>query len=104
MTKLKAPAGADEANFGTERFRVDNDGDVDVPEAAVEDLVHTGGFTVVKDDPKPVSAGMIKVSHPDGVGCSFGGVTYDADAKGVVAVPAEAVSALAAHGFKPVEA
>jgi hypothetical protein len=97
--RLRAPAGADEANYGTERFRVDNDGTVTVPEEAVESLTHTGGFAEIDDEEKPVPAGLIYLAHPDGVGCSFGGVSYSPDDKGRVTVPIVAVTALAAHGF-----
>jgi hypothetical protein len=96
--RLRAPAGADEANYGTERFRVDNSGVVEVPEEAVESLLHTGGFAEIEDEP-PVPAGLIYLAHPEGVGCSFGGVSYEPDDKGRVTVPIVAVSALGAHGF-----
>jgi hypothetical protein len=96
--RLRAPAGADEANYGTERFRVDNDGTVTVPEEAVESLTHTGGFAEIEEE-EPVPAGLIYLAHPDGVGCSFGGVSYAPDDKGRVTVPIVAVTALAAHGF-----
>lgn len=50
----------------------------------------------------PIAAdpNFARISHPAGAtSCSFGGMTYEADAKGVLTVPLAAVSALTAHGF-----
>jgi hypothetical protein len=102
--KLTAPLGTDEANFGTERLRVDNDGTVDVPEEAVDSLVHMGGFI---RDPAAHQAhddGTVPMRHPEGIGCSVGGVECAPDANGVVMVPSGAVASLAAHGFMAVDA
>ena len=43
MVRLVAPAGTDECNFGTTRYRVADDGTVVVPEEAARDLVHGAG-------------------------------------------------------------
>jgi len=106
LVRLKAPEGADEANYGEERFRVDNDGTVLVPQAAVADLVAVGGFSLIPEAPPegPTPEGMIKVSNGSGGGCSFGGVAYAPDADGNITVPAHAVAVLTAHGFSPVAA
>ena len=46
----------------------------------------------------------MKMKCPEGgTGCSFDGVEYTADDKGVVDVPAEAGSALLDHGFTVVQ-
>lgn len=106
MTKLKAPPGTDEANVGVERFPVGEDGTVDVPADAVESLTSVGGFTEVDEAPAPEtepSAEFAALKHPEGVGCSFAGVSYEPDDKGVVHVPHAAVADLASHGFAPVE-
>jgi hypothetical protein len=42
---------------------------------------------------------LVLMRHPEGIGCSFGGISYYADQSGVVQVPAEAVSHLLSHGF-----
>ncbi|MBV9201904.1 MAG: hypothetical protein JOY83_19660 [Alphaproteobacteria bacterium] len=41
---------------------------------------------------------------PEGIGCSFGSISYHADEGGFVRVPAEAVPHLRAHGFVVVQA
>jgi hypothetical protein len=47
MIKLRAPRGTDECNYGTERYRVDNDGCVVVPVEAARHLVGAAGFVIV---------------------------------------------------------
>ena len=42
---------------------------------------------------------LVPMRHPEGIGCSFGGISYYADQSGVVQVPADAVSHLLPHGF-----
>ena len=49
-------------------------------------------------------ADVVPMRHPEGIGCSFGGISYHADQGGVVRVPAEAVPNLLAHGFVVVQA
>ena len=46
--------------------------------------------------------GAVKLRHPEGRSCSYGGRVYTADRNGVVTVPAPAAAELAAHGFVPV--
>lgn len=46
--------------------------------------------------------GAVKLRHPEGRSCSYGGRVYMADRNGVVTVPAPAAAELAAHGFVPV--
>ncbi len=48
------------------------------------------------------AAGRIALRHPDACACSVAGRVYVADEHGMFLVPAEAVTALAAHGFVPV--
>ena len=101
MVKLRATQGADEANVGGQRYRVDNDGTIDVPIEAEAPLLEKGGFVLAEELP-PVSAGNVRVSHPEGIGCSFDGVNYEPDEHGTIIVPAESVGALTSHGFTPV--
>ena len=49
-------------------------------------------------------ADLVPMRHPEGIGCSFGSISYHADQGGVVRVPAEAVPHLRAHGFVVVQA
>lgn len=96
-TKLKAPAGTDEANFGTERFRVDNDGTIEVPDEAVGPLLELGGFVEVLPPPViPDGHALVKHSDPD---ASCGGERFG---DGFL-VPVHMVEALKSHGFKSVE-
>jgi hypothetical protein len=76
---------------------------VDVPDAVAAHLLHVGGFAVAKKETAPAPQGMVAMRHPESIGCSFAGQTYEPDADGVVLVPAEAAAALAAHGFVAVE-
>jgi hypothetical protein len=46
LLELVAPGGVDEANHGTIRYRVDNNGRVRVPFEAAHWLVRKGGFRV----------------------------------------------------------
>lgn len=46
-TRLRAPPGTDEANYGELRFRVHDDGTISVPPEAVDGLCKVGGFVVV---------------------------------------------------------
>lgn len=46
---LVAPPGTDEANHGTERYRVGNDGRVAVPREAARHLIHNAGFTLAPE-------------------------------------------------------
>jgi hypothetical protein len=107
MTKVKliAGQGADEANFGGGRYRVNNDRTVMVEEAAVGPLVAIGGF-VVADLVPPVEVphGTIRLinERDPTTTCSHDGITYTPDADGVVTVPVGIVVDLAPHGFVPV--
>jgi hypothetical protein len=55
MVRLVAPAGTDECNFGTVRYRVGDDGTVVVPEQVAADLMHGANFSLApmqpQDDP-----------------------------------------------------
>jgi len=102
MVRLYASEGQDEANYGTERFRVHEDHTVDVPSEAVDSLVRVGGFERIADA-APVPQGHVALAHPQGIGCSWGGTVYPPDAEGLVIVPIAAAADLLAHGFKPVD-
>ena len=118
LIALRAVFGQDEANHGTTRYRVDNDGLVRVPREAVSFLTGKGGFAVAKttaatvlasEEASPLltaaaraeKADMVKLRHEDAAGCSYRGCEYSADENGDVLVPAEAVRDLLAHGFVP---
>jgi hypothetical protein len=99
---LRATFGQDEANHGTDRYAVDNEGLVRVPLEAVGPLVTVGGFVLAETSVDTISAGALKLHHDDAAGCSYAGRCYLRDANGDVLVPAEATSELSAHGFVPV--
>jgi hypothetical protein len=101
MVRLYASEGQDEANYGTERFRVHEDHTIEVPSEAVDSLVRIGGFERIAD-PEPVREGHVALAHPQGIGCSWGGTVYPPDAEGLVIVPIAAAADLLVHGFKPV--
>ena len=98
QVRLHAPVGTDEASVGDQLYPVDNDGTVLVPEEAVATLTETAGFT---RDPAPVDVpeGSVRMFHEDGVGCSFGGASFEPGSDGSVVVPLDAVGPLEAHGF-----
>ncbi len=57
LIELIAPGGCDEANHGTERYRVDNNGRVRVPREAAHYLIRYGGFhPAPPPDPAPQGA------------------------------------------------
>jgi len=51
MVRLIAPPGTDEANFGTTRYRVRDDGTVTVPAEVAKDLTHGAGFCLAPEQP-----------------------------------------------------
>jgi hypothetical protein len=54
LIELVAPGGCDEANHGTERYRVDNSGRIRVPREAAFHLIRAGFIPVPPpDDPAP---------------------------------------------------
>jgi hypothetical protein len=71
---------------------------VDMPPEIARHFIHNGGFAMV-NSPAPAPAGMVRLAHPNGIGCSYGGVSYEPDEEGHVLVPAGAPAELAAHGF-----
>ena len=99
--KLRAPDGADEVNHGTERFKVGPDHMVEVPNEAVEPLVHVGGF-IDEGEKVEIPNTLVPLRHPEGSACSWGGQTYE-HKNGVVFVPCAAVVDLLDHGFEAVE-
>lgn len=103
--RLIAPAGTDECNWAGNRYRVANDGSVEVDAGAVGPLLATGGFSLA-DPAQPVPATwLVPVRHltdPNAT-CTVNGVTYAPDGDGVVQVPAFAVAGVACHGFRLLE-
>jgi len=99
LITLRAVFGQDEANHGTARFPVDDEGLIEVPVEAVFPLTTTGGFVIARSDDAPMPAGALKLHHDDAGGCSYAGCRYLPNSSGDVLVPAEAVSELLAHGF-----
>jgi hypothetical protein len=55
LLELVAPGGVDEANHGTERYRVDNDGHVRVPREAAHYLIRFAGFRPAPEQPEAAS-------------------------------------------------
>ena len=53
MVRLIAPPGTDEANFGTTRYRVHEDGTITVPTEVAADLMHGAGFALAPVQPVP---------------------------------------------------
>jgi len=102
LIPLRAAFGQDEANHGTARYPVDNDGLIQVPLEAVGPLTTIGGFVLVKTGDNAISAGPLKLHHDDAAGFSYAGRQYLGDANGDVLVAAEATSDLLAHGFVPI--
>lgn len=49
--------------------------------------------------PKAAAVDSVAMRHEDGVGCSWRGQSFAADANGVVTVPLAAVAELLAHSF-----
>jgi len=99
LITLRAAFGQDEANHGTARFLVNDDGLIEVPVEAVFPLTTTGGFVFAPTGGCAISVGVIKLHHDAAGGCSYAGCRCLADLNGDVLVPAEAVCELMAHGF-----
>ena len=57
LIELIAPGGCDEANHGTERYRVDNNGRVRVPREAAFYLIRYGGFRPAPAEPQQAPQG-----------------------------------------------
>jgi hypothetical protein len=51
LVRLIAPPGTDECNFGEVRYKVHEDGHVDVPQEAVDGLTRVDGFVVAPVQP-----------------------------------------------------
>lgn len=115
LVTLRCPRGASEGliSHGAQDYppyRADiHDRDagwlVDMPDHVAEHfLLGNSGFSrmteVAPSPPGPFET--VRVKHPDGASCGWGGVSYEPDADGVVEVPAAAVSDLICHGFRPV--
>jgi hypothetical protein len=58
LIELAAPGGCDEANHGTERYRVDNNGRIRVPREAAFHLIRAGFV------PVPTPAAPAEQSEP----------------------------------------
>jgi hypothetical protein len=101
LVKLWAGRGTDEANFGSHRYRVWNDGSIWVDAEAVGPLVAVGGFALADPPARQAATGFARMAHRSDrtASCSFAGVTYVADADGVLTVPIAMAAELLAHGF-----
>ncbi|WP_315792248.1 MULTISPECIES: hypothetical protein [unclassified Bradyrhizobium] len=97
--KLKAPPGTDEANIGTQSFRVDNDHNITVPDGVdTSALELTGGFVpVVETVAVPLGTVLMKHATDKDAACSF------EKSGDFFAVPAERVAEMMSHGFLVVE-
>jgi hypothetical protein len=98
---LKAPHGTEEANYGKDRYRVDNDQLVEVPTPeAASGLLDRGGFTVEPAGKPPPSGDTVALEHPEGAdSVSWGGQTYAAQGNQGIVVPVEGAVDLGWHGF-----
>src|SRR5262249_21724033 len=64
-TLLRAAFGQDEANHGTVRYSVGNEGLVRVPFEAVGPLTTVGGFVLAKAGDDAIAIGALKLHHED---------------------------------------
>ena len=110
LIALRAEFGQDEANHGTERYRVGDDRVVLVPRTVAIYLVNNAGFCAAsRPDPEQAKSialelqppFLVRVQHPTATVCNYGGCEYRADEKGEFLVPARAVADLTGHGFIP---
>jgi hypothetical protein len=101
--KLRATQGADEANVDGVKYRVNNDGTVEVPQEAAPHLMGVGGFVEAEPNVPDLPEDHVRVAHDDATGLSFGGVSYERHEDGSFHVPAHAVAHLVAHGFVALE-
>jgi hypothetical protein len=99
LVALIAPPGTDEANHGTRRWRVDNNGRVKVPREAAAHLLNTGGFSLPKQD-AVLPHGFVRVRHHADPAASCGGTPLD---DGAFMVPLADVAQYTAHGFFPLD-
>jgi hypothetical protein len=53
MVVLIAPRGTDEANYGTTRYKIHDDGTITVPMSVAVDLMHGAGFAMAPVQPAP---------------------------------------------------
>jgi hypothetical protein len=68
--------------------------------AGFEKAAAEAGAAAVSAVAGETTLGLAKIAHTEGAtSASYGGHTYEADKKGVITVPLEAVSTLVAHGF-----
>jgi len=101
FVKLHAQQGSDEANHAGVSYRVDNEGNVNVPEDAVAPLMSVGGFIPLDDGRDEVPDGLVALKHNVGAAaCSWSGKTFLCRPEdGVFFVPCAAAADLFAHGF-----
>lgn len=73
---------------------------VKMPADIAQHFTHNRGFSMDKEV-AGVPDGMVKLRHPEGIGCSFGDTFYKPDANGYVLVPVAAGGILIeTHGFR----
>lgn len=95
--KLQNSNGASEVNVDGVSYPVIN-GEVSVPESAVETLTHIAGFHA-EPTFEPTPDDMVRVIHGSATSCSWNGVVYEANEDGHFIVPCGAVADLVSHGF-----
>ena len=97
LVALRAVFGQDEANHGTVRYRVDNDGRVRVPREAAVHLLRNGGF-VMEPDVALRPSGKAVVHHQSDLGAGLA-PRGEPDGDGNWLVEAAEVGELVAHGW-----
>lgn len=96
---MKAPIGSEGANFGTKLFKLDDNGDVFVPDEAVATLSGVGGFELIVEA-QEIPQGQVKLRSLIGPqACSSNGVSYSTGENDEVIVPTDVAEALLSHGF-----
>jgi hypothetical protein len=71
MVRLIVPPGTDEANYGTTRYKVHDDGTITVPAEVAKDLAHGAGFSLAPVQPVTVQPAQ-PVPDEDAVAAAFG--------------------------------
>ena len=86
QVRLIAPPGCDEASYGEHRFKVHDDGTVEVPMEAVEGLMHTGGFALAEHHEHRPSLGFAFMRGLAGAAhCSWGRENFERTSRGCFA-------------------
>ena len=105
MVTLRMCGGwLDEVSFNDQRYAVDPvTKEVTLPFEAALGLIRSGGAELLEPVETPmVPEGLqVRVKHQSpAASCSFGGISYGADASGCIVVPFAAMEELQAHGWQ----